>query len=70
MEFEDLYRVRICEIKREWKHTRLVAEADRNASHRWPNPVAGFDSLVLRMSKGASERQARRESDTRTPNAA
>lgn len=69
MEYHDLVRAHLDEWNRTAAKLARVNEARRysEGTRGWPNPVARFDSLVLRASKGAAERQARRVSGHNTP---
>ena len=67
MEYHDLVRERLAEWEREAVALQRASEVRRIFGDTGrPNPLARFDSLVLRASKGAAQREARRELERTT----
>lgn len=63
MEYQELVSAQLDEWERQAARIRRSNEARRlngGEGHSWANPLAHFDSLVLRASKGAADREARR----------
>ena len=69
MEYHDLVRAQLDDWNRTATQIARSNEARRlnGPGRSFANPIAHFDSLVLRVSRGAAERQARRVGGSKTP---
>jgi hypothetical protein len=61
MEFFDLAQERMNDRDRELAQMQLVSEARRLGAARARGPLATLDGFIIRASRGATARQARRE---------
>ena len=61
MDYLDFVQERLETREQELKKMRLVSEARRLGAVAPQGPFASLDALIIRASKGAKARQARRE---------
>ena len=59
MDYIDLVQERIAQQERDLRKMKLASEA-RRLGLAAPGPVAHFDRLLIRVARGANQRQARR----------
>ena len=68
MDYPDLVQARLDEWDREVIKITRANEVRRVTGHNgWYGPIASVDRLILRVSKGAAERQARRVAGPNSP---